>query len=197
MSRRARAAQCWRDERGFTFAELLVVVAVMAGILAGVVAAQQAGMQAYALGSTRVEVQQNDRIALERISRDIREAFAITATSATGFTLQYDRNQDGVADAAPTVVNECPPGLCNATRGQAVTYSWAGAGSPLQRLEAGVDVAGAQTLIATVQSIAFTYPAASTVAITIRTATERAVAAGSAGASQAEMTTTVSLRNSP
>ncbi len=77
------------NERGFTLAELLVVVAVLALILLGVISLQQQGQLAYIMGSNRVEAQQNGRIAITLMSREIREACTITSltSSAIQFTV--------------------------------------------------------------------------------------------------------------
>jgi len=64
----------WRDQRGFSLAELLVVTAVLGLVMAAVIAIQQKGQQAYIYGSTRVEAQQNARVALDRITRELRSA---------------------------------------------------------------------------------------------------------------------------
>jgi prepilin-type N-terminal cleavage/methylation domain-containing protein len=76
-----------RDQRGFTLTELLVVATVLGMILAGVVLIQMQGQQAYLFGSHRVEVQQNNRAALELITRELRSAQSVTTlTSATDLT---------------------------------------------------------------------------------------------------------------
>lgn len=76
-----------RDQRGFTLTELLVVATVLGMILAGVVLIQMQGQQAYLLGSHRVEVQQNNRAALELLARELRSAQAVTTVaSATDLT---------------------------------------------------------------------------------------------------------------
>jgi prepilin-type N-terminal cleavage/methylation domain-containing protein len=67
-----------RDQRGFTLTELLVVATVLGMILAGVVLIQQRGQEAYLFGSHRVEVQQNNRAALELMVRELRSAESIT-----------------------------------------------------------------------------------------------------------------------
>jgi prepilin-type N-terminal cleavage/methylation domain-containing protein len=87
-----------REERGFTLTELLVVTAVLGLILAGLVLVQQRGQEAYLFGSHRVEVQQNNRAALELMVRELRSATAVTAipgatnltfVDANGATMQY------------------------------------------------------------------------------------------------------------
>jgi prepilin-type N-terminal cleavage/methylation domain-containing protein len=76
-----------RDQRGFTLSELLVVAAVLGLILAAVVLVQQRGQEAYIFGSHRVEVQQNNRAALELMVRELRSAQSVTAIpSATNLT---------------------------------------------------------------------------------------------------------------
>jgi prepilin-type N-terminal cleavage/methylation domain-containing protein len=72
------------NERGFSLAELLVVVAVLALILTGVIALQQQGQIAYLMGSNRVETQQNARVAIALMSREIREACSLTANLVAG-----------------------------------------------------------------------------------------------------------------
>lgn len=67
-----------RDQRGFTLTELLVVATVLGMILAGVVLIQMQGQQAYLVGSHRVEVQQNNRAALELMVRELRSAESVT-----------------------------------------------------------------------------------------------------------------------
>jgi prepilin-type N-terminal cleavage/methylation domain-containing protein len=68
-------------QRGFTLAELLVAVAVLAFIMAAIVGLQQQGQLAYLVGAARVEVQQNARVALDLMMAEIRSARAITASA--------------------------------------------------------------------------------------------------------------------
>jgi prepilin-type N-terminal cleavage/methylation domain-containing protein len=79
--------QLAHDQRGFTLTELLVVIAVLGMMLAGLVTVQMQGQQAYLIGSHRVEAQQNGRIALELMVRELRSATSVTAIpSATDIT---------------------------------------------------------------------------------------------------------------
>src|SRR3989304_1699746 len=59
-----------------SLAELLTAVALVGLVLSGMLGALQQGQQAYAIGAARVEAQQNGRIALERLTREIRAAGA-------------------------------------------------------------------------------------------------------------------------
>ena len=183
-----------RDQRGFTLTELLVVTAVLGMILGAVVLIQQQGQQAYIFGSHRVEVQQNNRAALELMVRELRSATSVTAVpSATNLTF-LDEN------------------------GNTIQYQISGA-----ILNRTVTVAGTATttpLIGGVNSLAMTYcsdwdpskttaqnialpPCATTPALVklirlqLVTGTEDQVGSGSPGNQRATMETLVRLRNIP
>ena len=95
------------NERGFSLAELLVVVAVLGLILAGVMALQQQGQLAYIIGANRVEAQQNARIASTLMSRESREACAITSFSSTAITLTVvDPSKAGTVDCSSTTAGD-------------------------------------------------------------------------------------------
>jgi prepilin-type N-terminal cleavage/methylation domain-containing protein len=51
--------------RGFSLTELLVAAAVLGVIMSGVLFVQMTGQESYAMGSNRVETQQNARVALD------------------------------------------------------------------------------------------------------------------------------------
>jgi prepilin-type N-terminal cleavage/methylation domain-containing protein len=76
----------FRCERGFTLAELLVACAILGLALAAIVTIYQSGLEAYLAGSNQLEVQQNARAVLERMSRELREASAITVPNANSIT---------------------------------------------------------------------------------------------------------------
>ena len=183
-----------RDQRGFTLTELLVVAAVLGMILAAVVLVQQQGQQAYIFGSHRVEVQQNNRAALELMVRELRSATSVTAVpSATNLTF--------VDENANPIQYQISGALLNRT----------------------VTVAGTATttpLIGGVNSLAMTYcsawdpskttaqnialPACATTPAQVKlillqlvTGTEDQVGSGSPGNQSATMETLVRLRNIP
>jgi prepilin-type N-terminal cleavage/methylation domain-containing protein len=68
----------FRDQKGFTLAELLVVTAIIGLVMAGIFTLQQQGNQAYLYGSNRVETQQNSRVALDLMTRELRSAQSVT-----------------------------------------------------------------------------------------------------------------------
>ena len=63
-----------RDQRGFSLAELLIVIALLGLMLTGLLAVQMQGQKAYLIGSHHVEAQQNGRVALELMMRQLRSS---------------------------------------------------------------------------------------------------------------------------
>lgn len=130
------------DAVGVTLAELLTVVALVGLTLAGTLLALQQGQQAYTVGAARVEAQQNGRIALERLARDVRAAGAgvgafdaVAVAEPARITLQLDLDGDGAISQ----------------RGETVTWRLA---APVLRRDAG---GGAQPVINGVRGFALEY----------------------------------------
>ncbi|HJR01351.1 MAG TPA: prepilin-type N-terminal cleavage/methylation domain-containing protein [Methylomirabilota bacterium] len=188
-----------RDQRGFTLTELLVVATVLGMILAGVVLIQMQGQQAYLFGSHRVEVQQNNRSALELMVRDLRSAASVTALGS-GTDLTVTTCQDPYPSSAPTT--PCLPADVISVRYQL-------SGTTLNRIVNGTTT----PLIGGVQTLAMTYyaydPATNTTSVTttpasvklvrvqLVTGTEDYVGAGSPANRRATMESLVRLRNIP
>jgi prepilin-type N-terminal cleavage/methylation domain-containing protein len=85
-------ARPFRSQSGFSLAELLVVCAVLGVLMAGLLVIHSGGTSAYVIGSSRVAAQQNGRVALEMMVRELRSAQSITAvTSSTDITF-VDKN---------------------------------------------------------------------------------------------------------
>jgi prepilin-type N-terminal cleavage/methylation domain-containing protein len=172
-----------RDQRGFTLTELLVVAAVLGMILAGVVLIHMQGQQAYLFGSHRVEVQQNNRAALELMVRELRSAQSVTALASASNLTFVDLN------------------------GVIVQYQLSG--TTLNRITGGTTT----PLIGGVQTLAMTYyrydPATNTTPVTtvpasvqlvrvqLVTGTEDYAGAGSPANQHATMESLVRLRNIP
>ena len=92
MHVRRAAARLLRDPRGFSLAELLVVCATLGIVMTGLLLIHSSGTSAYVVGSSRVTAQQNGRVALEMIVRELRSAQSVSAvTSATDITF-VDQN---------------------------------------------------------------------------------------------------------
>src|SRR5207245_4896380 len=75
-------------------------MAMRALVLSGVYTLQQQGLYSYMMGSAKVEAQQNARVALDLMIRELRSATSVTATAAgdltfvdqNGVTLRYNLN---------------------------------------------------------------------------------------------------------
>lgn len=62
------------SQRGFTLAEMLVVCAIVGLVMASLLGLVMQGQQAYWFGTTQVDGQQTARVALERMTKELREA---------------------------------------------------------------------------------------------------------------------------
>lgn len=173
-----------RCERGFTLAELLVALALLGLTLAAVVTIYQSGLETYVAGASQIEVQQNARTVLERMSRELREAPAITGADANSITFN-----DPTGAVMAYSVDGNNQLILN---GAAVT----GGVEALTLTYAGLDPAQ--------PGLGWEAPLAAPVAnpgdirritLTIRTQTEGVGAAGGVGNRRSQFITTVRLRN--
>ena len=119
--------QILHDQRGFSLSELLVVAAVLGLMLTGLVAVQMQGQQSYLIGSRRVEAQQNGRVALELIVRELRSAQSVTAVpSATNMTFVDENGITIQYQLSGAVINRTVGGvttpLIGGVRAFALTY---------------------------------------------------------------------------
>ncbi len=80
------------SERGYTLAELLVAMAVLVLLLGGLLLTLQGGQTAYLFGAGRVEVQQNARVGLERMLRELRTATTLVGGARSLSFTYYDAN---------------------------------------------------------------------------------------------------------
>lgn len=106
------------NQRGFSLTELLVVCAVLGLILAGTFAIQQKGQEAYLMGSNRVETQQNARVALDLMTRELRSAQSITALGGGTDLTFLDQNGGQVQyQVSGTTLNRTAGGTTTAVIG--------------------------------------------------------------------------------
>lgn len=219
------AGQPGLDQRGFTLAELLVVVALVGLVMAGLLGLIMSGQQAFWFGSNQVDAQQNLRVGIERMVREIREAgydpvppdtapatcasppcytFSAIAAgqTATSLMLQYNWNGSGTPTSGSHIdaglVNDplrCPAGTA-ACRGEQVTYSFGGGN--LTRQESGVD-ATPQVVASGLTGLTFAYldqnGNVTAVSANIRTVTISATAQWAARSGWVTMVDRIRLRN--
>jgi prepilin-type N-terminal cleavage/methylation domain-containing protein len=168
-----------RNQHGFTLTELIVACAIIGFVMAGLFSILQSGQQSYLVGTNQVEAQQSLRLAVQRMSNEIRDAgfcptcgtgsppvtpfAAITSASSTGFTIQNDWNGswNGTSGiAASGTVNYVVVGSTGTAtttqRGEKITYTYSSSAKTLTRQETGVD-GSAQTLVSNLDSLSFTY----------------------------------------
>lgn len=157
-------------ERGFTLVELLITTAIVGIVMSGLYVMLSSGEESYLVGTNAAEAQQNLRLAVDRIVQDLRTAGycptcasacttpfpAVTAQSATGFTIQYDWNADyncttGLGINTLGSVNYLGTGT---QRGENIIY--AVTGTDLTRREVGIDAAPV-VLASGIVSATFTY----------------------------------------
>ena len=173
-----------RDQRGFTLTELLVVTAVLGMILAGIVLVQQRGQETYVYGAHRVEVQQNNRSALELMVRELRSATAVIAIpSATNLTF---KDADGVIkqyQLSGTTLNRTDAGTTTPLIGGVQTLS-------MTYFSAWNGATNTGTSTTTPSSVKL-------IRIRLVTGTEDQVGTASPGNQRATMESLVQLRNIP
>ena len=178
------------NERGFTLAELLVTTAVIGLIMAGIFILQVGGQRAYLFGSNRVETQQNARVALDLMTRELRSSTSITSlASATDIGFGW-KDEFDVAHTIRYWLN-----------GTMLTRRFDGTDTALiggvQAGDLTMTYCSAYNAAAIIRCTVTTNPLLATVIkIRLKTSTEQAAATGSAGDAHALMESTVTLRSS-
>jgi len=207
----------FRDEGGFTLAEMLVVCALLGTVMAGVLSLLMVGQQSATATANKVDAQSNARMGIDRLIEEIREAgylpagptcpgapatpcppynyafSAISAQNATALTIQNDWNASNDIQAAAVT-----DPITGSLRGEQVVYSFAA--GQLRRQEIGID--GATVVVAAgIISLAYTYldqnNTVTATAADIRTVTVTLTTQQSAGQPQVTMVHRVRLRNRP
>jgi prepilin-type N-terminal cleavage/methylation domain-containing protein len=115
------------NDRGFSLAELLMVVAVLALILSSVFVLQQKGQESYTMGSNRVEAQQNARVALDLMTRELRPALSlVTLGGVTDLTFVDQNNVQVQYQLSGTTLNRTSGGTTTPIIGgvQSLTMSY-------------------------------------------------------------------------
>jgi len=193
------------DERGFTLVELMIATAILAFAMAGVLVLQQGGQQAYLLGAGRVESQQNARVALDLMTRELRTAQSVTTiTSATDITftdqcgnsVEYALSGTTLNRTAATysdpVNNPCVSGgsstlpLIGGVQSLAMTY--------YSTFDVYTDTFTQTTCGTTITALCPSTSLVTVITISLTTGTEDGVASGLPGDQHAVMQSTIRLR---
>ncbi len=82
------------NEGGFTFVEAIVALTIFAMVISAVALVYVAGYRSYAKEQQAIEVQESLRIALEEMSRNIRQAVSVTVYNENGEELE-DQTEGG------------------------------------------------------------------------------------------------------
>ena len=180
------------NERGFTLAELLVTTAIIGLIMAGIFILQVGGQQAYLFGSNRVETQQNARVALDLMTRELRSSTSITTlASPTDISFVWKD------DAVPVVAHTIRYSLTGTTLNRTIDGTTTALIGGVQAGDLTMTYCSAYNAGAVIHCTATTDPLLATVIkIRLKTSTEQAAATGSAGDAHALMESTVTLRSS-
>ena len=193
------APRTWlQNQRGFTLAELLVAVAVIGLVMAGVFVVQRGGQQAYLLGSNRVETQQNARVALDLMTRELRSARSITTIPSTGCTNMVCTDLTFVDQNGNSIQYCWSSSQTNCVSSGQRTYLVRNDGTYTVLIGGAQSLAMTSYIVYDVSTATYTKtitPAEVTVInISVTTKTEESVAANSSGDQRATMESTIQLR---
>jgi prepilin-type N-terminal cleavage/methylation domain-containing protein len=181
-------ARLLRCQQGFTLTELLVVITILSVMLAGLLSIQMTGQTSYLIGAHRVEAQQNARVALELLVRELRSAASVTAVpSGTNMTFVDENNSVIQYQLAGTTLNRTATG-CAACTGVATPVIGGVQAFTLTYYKAydGSTNTGTPTAVASEVTL---------VRIQLVTGTEESVASYSPSNQQSTVETLVRLRN--
>jgi Tfp pilus assembly protein PilW len=138
-----------RSERGYTLIELVVVLAIFMTIVTALVSLFTSGAKAELDMNRRFEAQQNARLALDRMRRELHCSSGITAT----------------AGVAVSSISVALPSQCPSSGGSAITVVYDTSLVSTNRYRIRRTVSGTTTVIAdyimTANGNAFTYTPAS------------------------------------
>ena len=137
-----------RSRSGYTLVELLVVLSIFLTIVSSITALFLSGARAEVDANRRFEEQQNARVALDRMRREIHCASALTLTSAASITITLPAGCQTSGGSQTTVVYD--------------TQSFATSRYRLRRTKSGGSAVVIADYLTTGSIFSYTAPAAST-----------------------------------
>ncbi|WP_273887414.1 PulJ/GspJ family protein [Rubrobacter naiadicus] len=191
-----------KDERGFTLVEMLVTIVMMLVVMSALYGLFDMGMRVYTLGNDKVNAVENARIALDKMSREIRAAYPADKASGDD-SLLLSAGQDHITFGND--INGDRRLTCS-DPGEYITYRLSG--TTLLR-STNCDGSGAHAVAEHIKTLAFHYYAAdgslldptapgfaNEVAV-VQVTLVAEVDHGSLGTSTQTLTTDVTLQNGP
>lgn len=150
-----------RAESGVTLLELLIAMAILGVITLGILGLWRSTQEAYFQGSRAADIQQNVRVALEQMAREIRQAgldptgAAFAACTSPSYTTPCP-----VEEATATTIRVKADGIGTATvdgaftGGENIRYTY---DATNQQIDRTLGDSTAQPLADNITSLAFTY----------------------------------------
>jgi prepilin-type N-terminal cleavage/methylation domain-containing protein len=116
------------DDAGFTLVELMVAILLLSILMTGVLASVMSTSGALDNVRATSDITGEARVAMERMSRELRQAERLLAATPTSFSLEGDFDHDGVIEDAD---NERVTYTFDGAAGELVLTTTASLGSPL------------------------------------------------------------------
>jgi prepilin-type N-terminal cleavage/methylation domain-containing protein len=118
----------WVGAKGFTLIEIIIVIVILAIASAITIKFLVDSLRIYNMTVNQKTLFDEGKLALERMCRDIRDANAISGTTASSIT--FVRNNATAQDAAS----------------ETITFRWSGGTNPLEKVKGGIGYAMASNV---------------------------------------------------
>ena len=125
---RTRNSELLFGKRGFTLIEMIIVIVILSIVSVITIKFLIDCLQIYTMTVNQKTLFDEGKLALERMCRDIRDANAISGTTASSIT--FVRNNATAQDAAS----------------ETITFRWNGGTNPLEKVKAGTGYAMASNV---------------------------------------------------
>ena len=92
-----------KDERGFTLSEMMVTIMIMIVVFLALFSIFDMSLKVYSFGNNKIEAVESARIGLEKMEREIRQAYAFNRAASPSQTHLF------FTTASPTIALTVPP----------------------------------------------------------------------------------------